>query len=111
MSLFFSCLRTSGSQFSTYKLCRSASEKSEYDTLRLYFNILFQKIILCTYLNSFEQEINSTNMKNFCFITQALLQEVNPLMMRVVSIVPNNLPTDDTDIPILLVVLLVYHNM
>ena len=63
------------------------------------------------YLNGFEQEINSTNMKNFCFITQALLQEVNPLMMRVVSIVPNNLPTDDTDIPILLVVLLVYHNM
>ena len=50
------------------------------------------------YLNGFEQEINSTNMKNFCFITQALLQEVNPLMMRVVSIVPNNLPTDDTDI-------------
>ena len=64
------------------------------------------------YLNGFEQEINCTNMKNFCFITQALLQEVNPLMMRVVSIVPNNLPTDDTDIPILLVVvLLVYHNM
>ena len=63
------------------------------------------------YPNGFEQEINSTNMKNFCFITQALLQEVNPLMMRAVSIVPNNLPTDDTDIPTLLVVLLVYHNM
>ena len=62
------------------------------------------------YLNGFEKEISSTNMKNFCFITQALLQEVNPLMMRVVSIVPNNLPTDDTDIPILLVILLVYHN-
>ena len=61
----------------TNKLCRSASEKSENDTIRLYINILFQKIILCT---------------------------------SMVSIVPNNLPTDDTDIPILLVVLLVYHN-